>query len=132
MKNKKLKLVPTKLNPYAPPSSLGAAGATQWRQIMSEYKIQDSGGRAVLLQICAAIDDLAECDERIAADGPIILVKDVPREHPLVKRQLALRAFIVRSMQRLGLNLETAKPVGRPPTKSYAGPTVFHDDEEDD
>lgn len=135
MKNTKLKLVgPTKSNPFAPPATLGKAGASQWRTIMSEYRIEDSGGRAVLLQVCSATDNLAECDAAIARDGAMIRTKNGPKEHPLCKQRLALRAFICRSVQRLGLNLEAVKPVGRPPGpgKKYTGPTFHHDEEEDD
>jgi len=132
MKNPKLKLVgATKRNSHASPATLGKAGATQWRTIMTEYRIEDSGGRAVLLQICAAVDDLAECDRVIARDGPMIATKNGPKEHPLCKQRLALRAFICRSVQRLGLNLETTKPIGRPPTKGYSGPHALDDWEDD-
>jgi len=122
MKNPKLKVVgATGTNPLGPPATLGKAGAAQWQSIMSEYKIEDSGGRAVLLQICAAADDLAECDHAIARDGAMISTKNGLREHPLCKQRLALRAFICRSVQRLGLNLEPTKPIGRPPMKGYSG-----------
>src|SRR5215475_3605876 len=132
MKNPKLKVVDaTRPNPLAPPATLGKAGATQWQSIMSEYKIEDSGGRAVLLQICSAADDLAECDRAIARDGAMISTKNGPKEHPLCKQRLALRAFICRSVQRLGLNLEPTKPIGRPPAKSYPGPRAFENEEDE-
>jgi len=133
MKNPKLRVVDaTRTNPLAPPATLGKAGATQWQSIMSEYKIEDSGGRAVLLQICAAADDLAECDVAIARDGAMISTKTGLREHPLCKQRLALRAFICRSVQRLGLNLEPVKPVGRPPLKGYSGLHTWDYGEEED
>ena len=43
-------------NPLAPPAALGKAGADLWRAIMAEYDIDDSGGRQILLQSCAAAD----------------------------------------------------------------------------
>src|SRR5262249_42269406 len=130
MKNTKPKLVgPTKSNPYAPPLSLGKAGASQWRTIMSEYRIEDSGGRAVLVQICSATDNLHECDTAIARDGAMIKAKNGFREHPLCKQRLALRAFICRSVQRLGLNLEPVKSPGRPLSK--VGPQFDYDEEDD-
>jgi len=104
----------TKINPLAPPSTLGKSGATLWRMIQSEYCISDSGGKAILLQICSACDNLCECDTIIARDGPMIASKTGPKEHPLLKQRLALRAFICRSVQRLGLSLEVIQPVGRP------------------
>ena len=117
--NPPLELVTTKTNPYAPPLTLGRSGATLWRTIQNEYRISDSGGRAILVQICSACDDLAECDAIIARDGPMIASKNGPREHPLLKQRLALRAFVCRSVQRLGLNLEVIQPVGRPPGANY-------------
>jgi len=129
MKNPKLKLVTaTAKNPLSPPPTLSKAGATQWRAIQDEYCIQDSGGLAILLQICCATDDLHRCTTAIERDGVVINTRNGLKEHPLCRRELALRAFIVRSMQRLGLSLETTKPVGRPP--GVGGPT-FEDFEDD-
>lgn len=65
----------------------------------------------------AAVDEIAECAAIIARDGRMIRGKFGPREHPLIKTQLALRAFVCRTLQRLGLNLEPTKPVGRPSEK---------------
>jgi hypothetical protein len=36
------------------------------------------------------------------------------KEHPLVKHELAARSFVVRTLARLGLDVDHAKPVGRP------------------
>jgi hypothetical protein len=37
-----------------------------------------------------------------------------PKAHPALRDELAGRAFIVRTLERLGLNVETIKPMGRP------------------
>jgi hypothetical protein len=37
------------------------------------------------------------------------------RGNPLLREELGVRSFIVRSLQRLGLDVEPAKPVGRQP-----------------
>ena len=96
-KNPQLKLVgSTRKNPHSPPSTLGKAGASQWRTIMNEYAITDSGGKAILLQICSAVDNLHDCDVAIARDGAMISSRTGLREHPLLKQRLALRAFITR------------------------------------
>jgi hypothetical protein len=79
------------------------------------HDIADSSGLVLLEQACAAVDGIAECAATIARDGRIIRGKFGPREHPLLKHELALRAFVCRTLQRLGLNLEpTNKSVGRP------------------
>jgi len=36
------------------------------------------------------------------------------REHPGLKHELAARSFVVRTLARLGLDVEAIKPVGRP------------------
>jgi terminase small subunit-like protein len=97
-----------------PPATLGAAGATLWRSIISEYKIDDSGGLAMLAQICAAEDRATECAAAIAVDGTTIATKRGIREHPLLKHELAARSFVVRSLHRLGLDIEPKRSVGRP------------------
>ena len=49
-----------------------------------------------------------------AADGLLVKTKHGPKEHPLVKHELAARSFVVRTLARLGLDVDHAKPVGRP------------------
>jgi hypothetical protein len=109
-----LKLVGSALDPSAPPASLGKDGAGLWSAIMAEYDIADAGGRALLLQACEAADGIAEDAATIARDGRLIHGKFGAREHPLLRHQLAQRAFVCRTLQRLGLNLEPVKSIGRP------------------
>ena len=97
-----------------PPRPLGAHGTDLWTRVTAQYVISDAGGIELLAQACAAIDRIEELDKCIAIDGPIIYCKGVPGAHPAIKEQLALRAFVCRTLQRLGLNLETVKPPGRP------------------
>ena len=105
----------SKSNTLSPPASLNEAGAKLWRSILSEYRIEDSGGREMLAQICGAADTVAECDKIIAQDGKTIRINGGLKEHPLLKVQLAARSFIVRSLHRLGLDVEpTRDAVGRP------------------
>jgi hypothetical protein len=50
------------------------------------------------------------CDQAgaIISTGHVTL-----QNHP--KHELQLRAFIVKTLEKLGLNVETIKPIGRPP-----------------
>jgi hypothetical protein len=115
-KKPRLELVGTSTpSPLAPPSTLGKAGRTLWENIQSEYVISDTGGVALLEQICSAIDGIADCDAAIARDGMMVRGKFGPREHPLLRHQLGLRAFVTRTLARLNLDVEAVKPVGRPP-----------------
>jgi hypothetical protein len=105
----------TASNPMAAPSNLSKAGADLWRTIMAEYEIGDSGGREILRQACAGADRAAECAEAIARDGPMVRTPQGLKDHPLLKHELASRAFVVRSLHRLGLDLEPTRPAaGRP------------------
>jgi hypothetical protein len=55
------------------------------------------------------------CRDAIDRDGELIRGKAGAKEHPLLKHELAARAFVCRTLQRLGLDVEAIKPQGRPP-----------------
>jgi hypothetical protein len=44
----------------------------------------------------------------------LILTKSGAREHPLLKAELSNRAFVSRTLARLGLDVEAVRTVGRP------------------
>ena len=69
----------------------------------------------MLQQICEAADRVQELAAIIARDGPVVGTKHGPKDHPLLKHELAARSFVVRSLQRLGLDVEPVKAIGRPP-----------------
>lgn len=97
-----------------PPRKLSIQGMALWTTVMSEYDISDRGGIEILVQACLSLDRAEECAEQINQEGLTILTKSGAKEHPLLKCELANRAFVCRSLQRLGLNLEVVRPVGRP------------------
>src|SRR5262245_43653632 len=106
-------------NPVAntpdPPRSLGNHGRSLWDRIMAEYLIQDSGGSEMLCQAAEAVDLIAALDEEIRRDGLIVHTRGGVRDHPALKHQLAARAFVVRTLHRLGLDVEPLRPApGRP------------------
>jgi len=107
--------------PPKPPRKLGPHGSALWASVHSQYPIEDAGGIATLALIAEEQDRAESCRARIDKDGEIIETPSGPREHPLLKRELAARAFIVRGLQRLGLDVEAIKPVGRPPMGGYTG-----------
>jgi hypothetical protein len=98
----------------AAPAGLNKTGATLWRSIMSEYDIHDSGGLEILRQACEAADRVQKFSSVIERDGPMIRTKHGPKDHPLLKHELMARSFVVRSLHRLGLDVEPIKSVGRP------------------
>ena len=98
----------------SPPRSLGKVGQALWMSIMRDYAISDSGGLETLAQAAAAAERAADCAVQIERDGALIMTKNGPRDHPLLKHELANRAFVVRSLVRLGINIEPVRPIGRP------------------
>ena len=94
-----------------PPRPLGEAGQSLWDRIQTEYNVVDSGGIEMLTLACEALDRAAELRAQIDADG---LMNQHGRENPLLKHELAARAFVSRTLQRLGLDVEPVRAPGRP------------------
>jgi hypothetical protein len=116
-KKSPLRLVTEPASMPLPPRSLSKHGAALWQSIHAEYRIEDSGGFEMLAQACQALDRAEECAGIVARDGAIIDTERGPREHPLLKMELANRAFCVRTLQKLGLNFEPVRAgPGKPPT----------------
>jgi hypothetical protein len=116
----------TLLDPAAtgvsPPRPLGHHGMRLWSSVQSAYRIDDVGGIELLAQACAALDRVEALARRINLDGEVIQGPAGPKPHPCLKDELAGRAFITRTLERLGLNVETIKPMGRPGRPGWRGP----------
>ncbi len=112
----KLKLVHTKAKGAgSPPRRLGKYGTALWRSVQAAYQIQDVGGIELLCQACQAADRAEALREQIDASGELIKLKGgTLRDNPLLKHELACRSFVVRTLARLGLDVEAVKPIGRP------------------
>jgi hypothetical protein len=100
-----------------PPRRLGEHGTALWGAIQAEYKVTDAGGIEMLAQACSAADRAEQLAAEIARSGVLFGV----RANPLIKDELACRAFIVRTLHRLGLDVEPVRPVGRPPGPQWKG-----------
>ena len=98
----------------APPRKLGQHGMSLWQAIQAEYRIDDRGGVELLVQACAAVDRAEALAACVAQDGETIRTKNGLRVHPAVREELACRAFVCRTLERLGLNVEAVKTPGRP------------------
>ena len=99
----------------SPPRPLGEHGMALWRSVTGEYRVDDAAGIEFLTQACQAADRVERLAEEITADGEIIRTRAGPRAHPGLKDEIALRSFIVRTLERLGLNFESLRPTpGRP------------------
>ena len=109
-----LTLVDPDATGIAPPRKLDKHALSLWNAIMSEYEISDAGGTEVLCQICEAASRIVELGQQIARDGSVIRVKGVPRAHPALRDELQNRAFVLKGLEKLGVNVEAVKAIGRP------------------
>ena len=74
----------------------------------------------MLAQACAGLDRAEALRAQIDADGEVIRGRDGLKDHPALKHELASRAFVVRTLARLGLNFEPLRAgVGRPPPRGW-------------
>jgi hypothetical protein len=108
-----------------PPRKLGKHGAALWAGIQGEYVIDDRGGIELLAQACAAADRAEALAGCVARDGETIKSRNGLRIHPAVREELACRAFVCRTLERLGVNVEAIKKPGRPGGfSSWSGETA--------
>jgi hypothetical protein len=109
-----LKLVTSTATLPAPSRKLGNHGRSLWDRVMTDYEIRDVGGLEMLMQACQALDRAEALRTEIDRDGEVIRMRSTVKDHPGLKHELANRAFVVRTLARLGLNFEAVKSVGRP------------------
>jgi len=84
--------------------------------VQHEYMVQDTGGCELLCLAGEALDRAQSLGAAIEKDGPVVYTRaGVPKTHPAVKEELACRAFVAKTLERLGVTTETVKSPGRPP-----------------
>jgi hypothetical protein len=102
-----------------PPRQLGQHGMQFWQRVMAEFAITDVGGQEILMQCCLGIDRAESLAEIIAREGEVIRTRTgTIKSHPAVRDEISARAFVLRAITKLGIDLEPQKAVGRPP-RSY-------------
>ena len=111
-----LRLVPpTGTSNGAPPRKLGAFGANLWQRILSEYEIEDAAGLELLTLACQQLDRAESLRAQIDAEGEVIKTQRGKRDHPALRHEIQARAFVAKTLLRLGLNVEPLRPQpGRP------------------
>src|SRR5262245_34192461 len=96
-----------------PPRPLGVHGRALWDRIQNEYDITDAGGVELLTLAAQSLDRAEGCRELIDRHGEAVISDvGIVKENPLMKTELACRAFAAKCIERLGLNAEPAKAVG--------------------
>jgi hypothetical protein len=99
-----------------PSRPLGEHGRALWKRVTTEYDFSDAAGSEMLLQLCAALDRAEALSSCIADEGEIVRTARGVKVHPGIKEELAARSFVVRTLQKLGLNFEPLRAgPGRPP-----------------
>src|SRR5262249_27643501 len=84
-----------------PPRPRGRHGMALLRSIMDEYQISDSGGIELLTLACQALDRAEQLGDLIDHAGVgSISESGLARSNPMVKDQLACRAFVVKTLER--------------------------------
>lgn len=123
-KGPSLKVVGTKAAPAiarpAPPKHLGEDGRQLWLGVQFEYEISDPAGLELLRQAGEAADRIASVRRQIDQAGELLIVKGVPRIHPLCQVERDQRAALVRCLRALNLDIEPLKARGRPPGLGFA------------
>jgi hypothetical protein len=92
--------------PQEPPKPLMGQGAALWSRLVAAYDFSDPAGAETLWLACDAESRRAQLSDAIAADGKC--------RGDWIKLELALRAFIAKSFEKLGL--EPIRSPGRPPS----------------
>ena len=98
-----------------PPGKLGVVGLSIWTAIVAEFEFDNRASLETLFQACSAADRAEACRQQIEADGVVLKTRTGLRDHPLIKHEIAARALCVRTLARLGCDLEPLHS-GRPPT----------------
>ena len=99
-----------------PPGKLGAVGMSLWLDIVASYEFGDRASYETLFQACASADRADRLRQLIDADGEIVRTKAGIKDHPALRHEIACRSFVVRTLARLGLDLEPLRGgPGRPP-----------------
>src|SRR5262245_37131798 len=99
-----------------PARTLGHHGMNLWKRVTSQYDIVDAGGCELLTQACQALDRAEALRAIINRDGEMVTARNGSlKEHPGMKPELAARAFVVKTLARMGLHLEPQRAGrGRP------------------
>jgi hypothetical protein len=96
------------------PSDLGEHGQRLWREVRSEFTIDDIGGKMLLLQAAHALDMADRLSKQIAD----IEAVDTKESFLAARHELACRSFAVKCLKELGITTEPKALHGRP-YKSY-------------
>jgi hypothetical protein len=91
-----------------PPRPLGDLGRDLWNAIRLNYTPTDYIDAELLYQACAASERAESCRQLIEREGEVITTSSgCMKDHPLLKHELANRAFAARALCRIIADAET-------------------------
>ena len=99
------------------PKSLSKAAADWWNRMMTEFSIDDDGGRMVLEITLLAWDRLEQARKVLATDGLTVTgAAGTTRPHPCIAIERDARSAVLAGFRALHLDLEPLRDgPGRPP-----------------
>jgi hypothetical protein len=97
------------------PRHLRAAGKRFYAGIVSEYRVTDGVGLALVLRASECVDRLTEARASIAKHGAVIEQNNRLTANPAVKIEREAMTAFLSAMRLLNLDTERRKPIGRPP-----------------
>ena len=99
-----------------PPKHLAADGRAFWRGVLSDFNIDDTAGRALLLTACESLDRMAAARQAIETDGAVVRDRyGQPKIHPAAALEKDSRNGFLAALRALQLEISPPKPLGRPP-----------------
>lgn len=100
-----------------PPKNLSRAGKQLWKQITTQFQIDDAGGLKILEVSLMALDRAEACRAVIDSEGLTQLDRfDQPKPHALLSTGRDCRAQFLAGIRQLSLDLEPVGRIGRPPS----------------
>jgi P27 family predicted phage terminase small subunit len=99
------------------PAHLGDSGRTLWREVQEQYRIEDAGGRQLLLTACEATDRAWRARKLIEQHGEVVLTeRGSMRANPACQIERDAWAAQRHALRALNLDTEALRDApGRPP-----------------
>ena len=93
--------------PTSPPKSLSRQSKALWKQIVSQWSLDDPAGLKVLEVGLHALDRAEECREQIDKEGCTLADRfDQVKPHPLLSVERDARSQFMHTMKQLNLDPE--------------------------
>lgn len=100
------------------PAGLQGAGKKFWKQVLSEYELEEAHDLERLAMACKCLDDLAMAEKRVKADGMFVVNRyGSTVEHPGLKMIQSSRLLFVKIIRELALDI--VPPAESRPPRQY-------------